>query len=229
MSRYWKQALAAAAVLAASPAFAALKFPAPDDAIVTTVGENMTFNGVNMSAYELRSDKAPQAVLDFYRKSWGTGGPDGGVSYAEKKFGEWVILTHVDGDDVYTVQAQPGAMDKGTFALLGVSDMSSRRIGQDIGKDFPQLPGSNVQSDLVAQDQGVRSRTVMLTNRASVQQNLDYYAKYFFEKGWTVETGMRDAQGNNGTIVASLEGSRWQLTIVPGKDATSLIGVMEER
>jgi hypothetical protein len=222
-------AFAAAAFLAAAPVLAAVKFPAPEDAVVTTVGENMTFNGATMSAWELRSDKSPQDVLAFYRKEWGSGGPDGGVAYVEKQFGGWNILTHVEDDDVYTVQVQPGAMKKGTFALLGVSDMSSRRIGQDVGKDFPKLPGSTVQSDLVSQDQGVRSRTIMMTNGASVQQNLDFYTKHFFEKGWNVETGMRDAQNNAGTIVASLNGSRWQLTLVPGRNETSLVGVLEER
>ncbi|HVJ63143.1 MAG TPA: hypothetical protein VM555_10585, partial [Tahibacter sp.] len=164
-TRTMARLLGAALALFATVAGAKTTFPAPDDAVLTSVGDNMELNGVTMSAWELRSENPPNEVLEFYRRYWAKGGPDGGKAYVENKLGNWTIITHVEGGNVYTaqVQADEGA-GKGSVALLGISNLPRRAdvAGRNLAEDFPKPAGSTVQNELVAQDQGVRSTTVLL-------------------------------------------------------------------
>ena len=206
-------------------------FPAPEDAVLTSVGEDMELNGVTMTAWELRSEKPPEELLQFYRKYWAKGGPEGGQDYAEKQFGAWTIITHVEDGNVYTAQVQPNQAGKGTVALLGISNLLKRAdvAGKKLGDDFPKPAGSTVQNDLTAQDQGVRSRTILLQNASSVKQNLTFYINYFERNGWAIEEGARIQDGDVGVVIASRGGDRWQLSFVPSDRATSMVAVLEER
>lgn len=209
-----------------------IRFPAPKDAVISSVGEDMNLNGVNLSAWELRSDRSPDDVLAFYRERWAKGGPTGGAAYVEHKTGAWRVLTHIEDGDVYTVQVQPDASKKGTVGLLGISDLMSRKptAARDLASDFPKPAGTTVQNDLVSQDLGVRSRTILLENPSTVKQNLNFYIRYFEKNGWAIESGTRIEDTNAGALIASRDGRRWQLTFTPGpKIATQMVAVLEER
>ena len=224
--------LCATAAAFAAGASAKTTFPAPDDAVITSVGENMQLNGVALSAWELRSEDPPERVLEFYRRLWAKGGPDGGKAYVENKLGNWTVITHVEDGNIYTaqVQADEGA-GKGSVALLGISNLPRRAdvAGRNLAEDFPKPAGSTVQNELVAQDQGVKSTTVLLQNGSSVKQNINFYIRYFEQNGWAVEEGARVVDGDVGVVIASRGSDRWQLTFSPSKGTTALVAVLEER
>jgi hypothetical protein len=207
-------------------------FPAPKDAKVDIVGEDMLLNGVTMSAWELRSERAPETVLAFYRNLWAQG-VNGQPGFTEQTLGDWRIVTHINQKEglVFTVQAQP--MIGGTLALLGVSDLLRGMVTPrtKLADDLPKLAGSEVQNDLVAQDLGVRSRTIVMTNTHSVQQNLDFYINHFERKGWQVEQGMAMDQHGTGALIVVAGGSRWNMTFSrqPKAGTTHMVAVLEER
>lgn len=215
----------------AAAAGAKTTFPAPDDAVVTSVGDNMELNGVTMSAWELRSENPPNELLEFYRRYWGKGGPDGGKAYVENKLGNWTVITHVESGNVYTAQVQADEAGKGAVALLGISNLLKRAdvAGKKLGEDFPKPAGSTVQNDLVARDQGVQSRTILLQNPSSVKQNIRFYIEYFERNGWAIEEGARIVDGDVGVVIASRGGDRWQLTFSPSERSTAMVAVLEER
>jgi len=64
---------------------------------------------------------------------------------------------------------------------------------------------------------------------SSVQQNLDFYVRWFDQNGWIIEDGMRMTEKNQGAVVATRQGDRWQLTFTPSDNATAMIAVLEER
>ncbi len=217
-------------LLAAFAASAKTEFPAPKDAKVDIVSEDMVLNGVTMSAWELRSQRSPESVLAFYRDFWAMG-KNGRPGFTEQTLGGWRIVTHIDQKNglIYTVQAQP--MVGGTLALLGVSDLLRGTVTPrtDLASDIPKIAGSQVQNDLVAQDLGVRSRTIVLTNSQSVQQNLDFYIDHFKRKGWKVEQGVAMDLDGTGALTVVDGGSRWNLTFSRQASATQLVAVLEER
>lgn len=219
------------ALFAAGATAKTTTFPAPDDAVLTSVGDNMQLNGVTMSAWEMRSERPPNEVLEFYRRYWAKGGPDGGKAYVENKLGVWTVITHVESGNVYTAQVQGDEAGKGSVALLGVSNLVRRAeaAGQKLAEDFPKPAGSAVQNDLVAQDQGVQSRTILLQNESSVKQNINFYIGYFQRNGWAIEQGARVVDGDVGVVIASRGGNRWQLTFSPSDGKTAMVAVLEER
>jgi hypothetical protein len=212
-------------------ASADLDFPAPRGAKVVVVGEGMVLNGVTMSSWELTSTERPSAVLDFYRAAWAEG-EDGQPGFTEMPLGEWTLLTRVDESEgkVYTVQVQPGAVG-GSYALLGVSNLleTEPTPAVRLGADIPKMAGSTVQNDLVAEDLGVRSRTVMLDNAHSVKQNVDFYLEHFERDGWAIETGTLIDDHGTGAIMASSGNRRWNMTFVPRDRRTWVVAVLEQR
>jgi hypothetical protein len=212
-------------------AAAEIDFPAPRGAKLIVVGEGMVLNGVTMSSWELTSNERPAAVLDFYRAAWAEG-EDGKPGFTEMPLGEWTLLTRVDESEgkVYTVQVQPGAVG-GSYALLGVSNLleTEPTPAVRLGSDIPKMAGSTVQNDLVAQDLGVRSRTVMLDNAYSVKQNVDFYLEHFESDGWVIETGSLIENNGTGAIMASSGNQRWNMTFVPRDRRTWVVAVLEQR
>ncbi len=215
---------------AAFVASAKTEFPAPKDAKVDIVSEDMVLNGITMSAWELRSQRQPENVLAFYRDFWAQG-TNGQPGFTEQTLGEWRVVTHVDQKKglVYTVQARPTI--GGTLALLGVSNLLRSRATPrtDLGSDIPKIAGSQVQNDLVAQDLGVFSRTILLSNTHSVQQNLDFYIDHFKRKGWKIEHGIAIGQKGGGALTVVDGGSRWSFTFSSQSGATQMVAVLEER
>ncbi len=205
-------------------------FPAPKNSKVVIVGENMVLNGVTMSAWELRSKEAPASVLAFYRDEWARG-TKGNPGFTEQKLGEWQLITHVDQSEglVYTVQAKPEL--GGTMALLGVSNVMNGTVTprRELGDDLPKLAGSVVQNDIVAQDGGVRSRTIVLQNRNSVAQNLDFYVRHFETNGWRIEQGVIIENSGDGALIAMNGGDRWNMTFTKRNGQTYMVAVQEQR
>jgi hypothetical protein len=225
-----RSTMAMCLLVAAFAASAKTDFPAPKDAKVDIVGEDMVLNGITMSAWELRSQRPPENVLAFYRSFWAQG-TNGQPGFTEQTLGDWRIVTHIDQQDglVYTVQAQPAI--GGTLALLGVSNLlrGTPTSATDLAADLPKIAGSQVQNDLVAQDLGIHSRTIVLSNTHSVQQNLDFYIDHFKRKGWKIEHGLAIDPNSAGALTVIDGGSRWNMTFSRQSGATHMVAVLEER
>ncbi|HZQ74536.1 MAG TPA: hypothetical protein VFB08_16590 [Burkholderiales bacterium] len=152
-------------------------FPTPDGAKLLYVASDMVLNGVPMSIKEMRTKDAPEAVLAFYRREWGSRKPGS----FETPTQDWRTIATFEGRCYYTVQVR--AAGSGTYALLGVSRKPDVRP-QAPGAGFPMPMGSRVFNDLASHDGPKSGRTVMLGNAQAPQQNVQFYRETFERQGW---------------------------------------------
>ena len=152
-------------------------FPTPYGAKLLYVASDMLVNGVPMSIKEMRTRDAPDAVLAFYRREWGTRKPGS----FEMPTPGWRTIATFEGPCYYTVQVR--AQDNGTYALLGVSRRPNVRP-QAPGTGFPMPVGSRVYNDLTHRDGPKTARTVLLANARAPQQNVQFYRETFEQDGW---------------------------------------------
>jgi len=165
-------------------------FPAPNGAKLLYVASDIVLNGVPMSIKEMRTKDAPEAVLAFYRREWGSRRPG---SY-ETPTQDWRTIATFEGRCYYTVQVRPEG--SGTYALLGVSRKPDVRP-QAPGAGFPMPMGSKVYNDLTHHDGPKSARTVMLGNAQAPQQNVIFYRDMFERQGW-VSLADRQVQTEKG-------------------------------
>lgn len=161
-------------------------FPVPDFLNVKIVSESMVVNGLPMAAYEFSSNRSSQDVLDYYQSEWGASN----TRYVD--LGDWRILSHRDGDYLFTIQIEKNTetLTHGTlgitpaFRFLSKSRAKLKQQKKNVGKGFPTLPGTEILNDITALDQGRESRTVMFKNKRSMKSNLSYYENKMRADGW---------------------------------------------
>ena len=154
--------------------------PAPSWLQLEPIAEDMVINGLPARVWMFTSRRKPREILNFYRGRWQ--GPDQ-VRQASLK--GWVILSHVKGKRLYTVQVR----QDGTFGSRGyvaISTPSSRTIGKP-GTGVPMPVGSRVVQDLVMDDAGQKARMVLFVNTKTVEENGVFYQRQYSGAGWKKE------------------------------------------
>ncbi len=160
----------------AAPSCASL--PTPPNSRVVVVAQDMVVNGVPMSANELHSKQTPSDVVRFYRSEW----ESRSQRVLETNEGEWKTLATKDGNCFFTAQIKAG-VDSGTYALLGVTQLVTG-TPKARGEGFPKLGGSTVYNDIVSKDMGKTGRTLLMTNKFSVDANASFYRNAMSNDGW---------------------------------------------
>lgn len=158
----------------------------PEDSKVEIVSKGMVFNGVEMRIWEVISRMSPEDLLNFYKKQWQGAGSAIGKKvpdFIEYKVGDWDVLSSVENE--YQVSVQVQSWGKGrALALVAISDMFDESSFKKFGENFPKKKGTLVLNDIVADDSGKESRTLVLQNRYSVKHNVSFYKRQFSNKGW---------------------------------------------
>ena len=205
-------------------------FPAPDDAHLTIVGLDMKLNGIRMSSWELRSKQPAERIIDFYARTWPARSKDD-PGHTIAPMGDWKLLTHIDIDRglVYSVQVRPEG--PGSFGLLAVTDiLKGEGVAPDsLARDFPRVGGSTVESVLEAQDDGISSRTITLSNPQSIQQTVDHYINAFTRRGWTIEKAVVMKDSGDGAVVATSGADRVNIAVVRYEGQSRTVAVWEQR
>lgn len=170
------------------------KIPFMDDMNVKLVAENIKYNGVWMNAYELGTREELDQVIAFYQGEWGSAmtvesmpapksvpSDQGAIPYSDKE--DWKLLTHREDDFLITVQLGKQVGGNGTLGYVGVSNAFAGPR-KPYASDFPMPETSQLVSEIFADDLGKHSRTVLFTNHASVEHNLQFYRNYYGHRGW---------------------------------------------
>jgi hypothetical protein len=169
----------------ASSVAAAITMPeiprAPDMRIVV-VSDHMIYNGIDMSTYQVSSPHRMDEVLRFYRQAW-----NGRVVESPMSVGldqtQWTVLAHRENEFMITLQLRPSKPD-GVYGYIAISNAFGGVL-HETGKDVLMPVGSTLVNDIVEEDGGRRSRTVLLRNEDSVSFNLDFYRQRLTKEGWT--------------------------------------------
>lgn len=198
---------------------AAPELPLPDHTESRIVSENLSLNGVSMRVYDLRSMLEVEQLLDFYADEWA------GATRVVR-VSPWTILSHPDGDHLVTVQVQPAA-GGGSFGYVGISDLL-RSDPAIAGPRFPLAPGAELINDIAAEDQGRRSRTVLLRSPASIEQSLAWYEHHYRRQGWQRVAAAADAAPGGQALLMNKGGSELNLVAVRLRGQSFIVIVLAQ-
>jgi hypothetical protein len=178
---------------------AAPKFPPPPDSTIGKLGESMIVNGIPMDVRQFVSRRSVEQVLEFYRQYWPKG-TEKEPGYTETDILEpWNMITRVEDGYLMTVQVTDHD-GRGSSGLLGMSRLPDPERLPELGKGFPKLKGSHVMNDVVTKDIGKHGRTLQLANRASVENNANFYRDHFVNQGWGIDMDQVISGGDTHTL-----------------------------
>jgi len=190
----------------------------PDGAQVAIVADDMEFNGIPMAVWELHWSGTPERLRAFFRLDW----EGRGDKVVETEAGLWKTVGTWEGGCFYTVQTR--AVSGGSHALIGVTRKSSSTVTK-AGSNFPMLSGSKVMNDLRHKD-GVRNaRTLLLSNRFSIEANAGYYRSALGDSGWqaTVDRVVATAAGPTRVLSWKRDLEETSMTISQGASGTAVV------
>lgn len=158
------------------------EFPAPKWLDHVSVSNQMVINGLPSSVQYFEAYRKVEDLLDYYRKRWNDGGA-GKPAYREIEVPPWHIIAKLDGQFLYTVQAQ----ENGAFSIRGylaIADLKSAEKSNRISSETPMMRGSRILNHSTSIDPGKKGQILMLMNSFSITGNAEYYRDYFQERGW---------------------------------------------
>jgi len=173
------------------------KFPVPDWLHATMIADEMLINGLPSRVQHFETNQRISVLLNFYRKQWKKHRTDE-HAYKETQAGPWYIISKFDGQYLYTVQVR----QESSFTCRGylaVADMKRMKNGKKNLDSIPQMQGSKIINDVSSFDNGMRGRTLMLTNGYSSKSNSNFYRSYYSSRGWAT---IMDTSHNNGFVLS---------------------------
>lgn len=216
--------LAGLALLLASTAVAARPpdFPAPDDANVSVVSDDMTIQGRNMAVRAFISDDSVEEVVEFYQELWAEppvpNAP--GFAYEPEAIAPWHLVTRVEEGYVMTVQVQEHGVD-GSYGYLALGRLPDPGDGPEQLPAPPALDGSEVLSNLVSDDAGKDAHTSMLANEFSVASNVNFYREHY--SGWRKDIDQAMGQGSLHALAFTRGRRQVIITIQGGRDGSHIV------
>lgn len=172
----------AAAVLAGQP-----DFPAPPDARVETVGNNVVVSGNAMYIRQFSTGDRMEKVNRFYYRKWARGEDRREPGYVESDaMAPWHIISRVEDGYLMTVQIQP-ADNGGSWGYLAMSRVDREKPAWDGSPEIPRMSDSRVLHHMESEDTGQQGQTVLMSNPHSLASNVNFYRRYYETRGWRVD------------------------------------------
>ena len=200
--------------------------PAPKGANLAIVSQDMSLNGVKMRLWELTSHKLkPDNVLRFYKDQWSKKSKEKGIPpYVEYDVGEWKVVSHLQDGYQLTAQVQEWG-EKGSIALLGITDIYKEESLKNFGENFPMKPNTLVINDILANDAGSSSRTLILRNKYNILQNYRFYKRELNKQGWQ-STQEVEGDSSASTLLMVRNGAELNMTLERIDGKTSITAVI---
>lgn len=194
-------------------------FPAPPDAKLTAVADKMHYEGMALQIRKFEVDLTVEQVLAFYRVQWKG-------EFVEDDMPPWKMISSKQGDEFYTVQVQPNGAGS-SWGYLGVSDLPRvlEKRGAVGGKKkfFPMMSGSQIVNDMQQNDIGKRARTILITNRFSVDSNVQYYRDHYTGQGWSKVIDDSGEPGKSHVLMFQQGNKTVNLTIDRSDEKTNIV------
>jgi len=214
---------AACYCLASAPLCPAESWPEfiyPAEATAQVVAQDMVFNGIPMRVLTFQSKLSSDQMVKFYQRRWKRhGAPEPALS----KLGEWRIVGMMDGE--YYKTAQVKAERDGSTGYLGIS-LGLKSIGKTkpvLGAGAPVPFGSVVRNDIYSVDLPKKARTVILTNRQSVDFNLNYYLRHYQGDGWGALMKKRVREPEHGAALVFRKGVEEASVAISEKNGQTVV------
>lgn len=151
------------------------QLPAPPNARVESVGEQLRLNGIPMRTQRVLTARQPDELARHYRAVLGP-------RHASERLPDRLVLSQ--GRDEYFITVSIRPLGAGvTEALISVADVREARqaAGRPLGFSLPAE--SKVLSDMESVDGGIRSRQLVLRNDHAIPANLDAFSRALAARG----------------------------------------------
>ena len=211
-------ALAFCAEVAARPP----DFPAPKQATVSQVAEQMTIAGRSMTVRAFTSDAAVEDIVEFYQDAWQEPPTEGAPGYAleTEALAPWTLMTRVEDDYVMTVQVMQHE-PKGSFGFLALGHLPEPGAKPSPPPVPPSMQGSEVLSNITSKDAGKHAQTAMLTNDKSLASNVSFYRNYY--QDWRTDTDKEVMRGKMHALAFTRGREQVVITIQGGRDGAHIV------
>jgi hypothetical protein len=164
-----------------------LEFPAPKNAAVSVVGNNITVSGKTMNIRQFYTKDKIDKVKKFYYKKWEKAEIKGLPGYTETEDNPpWYIISRLQQGHLLTVQMQ-SADDGGTWGYLASSELMQEQVESTVADSIPKLKGSEIIHDIQTKDIGQSGNTMIISNDLSLESNTNYYKSYYQQRGWRTD------------------------------------------
>lgn len=194
-------------VFSISSAWAFSKFPAPPKSQVQSVSDDTQSLGMNLRIRKFTSRLSPEQVIGFYQEMW----PEDG---ALTPLPPWQMIGRAYKGKFYNVQVQ--SQGRGSWGYLSVSDLPERIEEGNLQiskKDFPMMSGSQVIDDQRHKDPHKSGRTLMISNRFSIDANSKFYLEHYQRLGWKVSGNTQGSRLRGRVLVLQKGNDLLNLTI----------------
>jgi hypothetical protein len=186
------------------------ELPAPDEAQVTVVGNNMRVNGINSSIRRFTTKESLEDVLQFYHDEWSAPrGDEPGYTVSNVNV-PWTVISRIEDEHLMTVQVQ-SASNGGSGGFLSISRLPKGNRSPKLGENFPTMQGSHTLNEVLSEDPGQSGRTMLLGNKHDIQTNVAFYRGRFKNDGWAFDM---DRSVGGVTHVLALRKGRKTLNMV---------------
>lgn len=207
-------------LLVAPCAVAWPQLPAPSNARVESVGEQLRLNGIPMRTQRVLTARQPEEVARHYRDALGP-------RHASEHLTDRLILSQ--GRDEYFISVSIRRIGAGmTEALISVADSREARQVAGRPRGFRLPADSAVLSDMESVDAGKRSRQLVLSNAHAIPSNLGALSRELAARGMRPDgPPLRQTAGEH---VQIFKGDRREakLTLVRRGGETSIVVTMIE-
>lgn len=197
-------------------------FPAPDDAQVSQVAQELTVAGRRMSVRAFTTDDSVEDVVEFYQDEWQDPPVPGAPGFAleTEALAPWTLLTRVEDDYVMTVQVMERKPD-GAFGFLTLGHLPEPGEPPEAPPAPPAMQGSEVLSNILSDDTGKHGQTAMLHNDKSLASNVTFYRNFY--RDWRMDTDREVDRGKMHALSFTRGREQVVITIQSGRDGSHIV------
>ena len=182
------------------------------------VSDGMNFNGMDVVILQFKTKRSFEDIEKYYH--------DNVDEIKVSGFGEWKVISWLDKKKLNTVQVAFDPLLKvhhGYIALSNLPMALENKVA--LGKGFPALQKSKFLNDIKATDLNKDSRTIWLTNTASVFDNINFYKNHYKKKGWKVQYETLNKKDRSAALLLGKRGSEINLTVNRSNKLTNVVAV----
>lgn len=194
------------------------KLLVPDFAQAQVVSDGMNFNGVDMVIIQFKTDHLFEDIEEYYRSKVD--------EIKVSTLGHWKVISWLKNKKLNTVQVTFDPLLKVHHGYIALSNLPVALENKvQLGQGFPALRKSTFQNDIKAVDLNKESRTIWLTNRASVFDNITFYKNHYRKHGWKIQQETFNRQKTSAALLLSKQGNEINLTANRINKLTNIVAV----
>ena len=194
--------------------------PVPPDAAPEIVAHDLRFNGAPMRIAQFTTRDADE-TLKFYREHFARHAQEG--KYTEKTTGRRKMIGALMPDKrMLNVELTPEGKSA-VRVLVSSLEVFKMRRPEELAKDIPRMPGSEIIQHQDSRDGVKTNRFVIMENRQSVEGNALYLREHFTGRGWQRDKDRTIEPGRHRQLSFSKENRQTLVDIQKKPDQTTLV------